>query len=67
MQLRVAIWWCYGGSLVVLWWFYGGANTRSALPLYYHLCLIDTTYVMLWCPNYYLPPPVKLNVFIFYF
>ena len=19
----------------------------------YHLCLIDTTYVMLWCPKYY--------------
>ena len=39
--------------MVVLWWFYGGANARSALTLSYHLCLIDTTYVMLWCPNYY--------------
>ena len=48
MQLRVVLWWCYGGSMVVLWWFYGGsANARNGLGLFYHLCLIDTTYVML--------------------
>ena len=43
----VVLWWCYGGAMVVLWWCYGGANARSALGLFYHLCLIDTTYVML--------------------
>ena len=29
MQLRVVLWWCYGGDMVVLWWFYGGANARK--------------------------------------
>ena len=39
--------------MVVLWWFYGGANARTALDIYYHLCLINTTYVMLYYNVYY--------------
>ena len=42
----------------------GEHNTRSALTLSYHLCLIDTTYVMLWCPKYYSGDILSIDDFI---
>ena len=45
----------------------GGEQCPKCPSLYpNHLCLIDTTYVMLWCPTYYLHSSNNMLYFVPY-